>query len=600
MSCRATVWSLFFVLIASGLLADTISGTVTDAQTGAALKSMTVAAYGASASETTTDKAGKYSLSLPPGEFRVLAYEKSPTATYATTFAGNAESFETSPTVSGNRTGYDFALSKGGIVTGTVSSPDPIGSDITVAAYNPSGTRRGFTPTVNGIYRLVLPSGSYKFVAFDNSATQSFLPSFYAGKRSFESADFVSIRALSTAVVDFPVRAASQITGIVSDAQSHSPLSGFTVSAYTAEGVLAATTSTDRSGGYQLVLPDGTYRLLAFDPGRIYATSFFARANSFVQTPELTVNPGQSLPNISLEAERGGTVSGRVTAMGAAVSCCIVASAYNSDGSLRASTRADNNGGYELLLPPGDFVIGVYDEALVYAPRFSQASTTFRGATPVTVLRSQTTLVDLSLDRAARVTGQVFDATTQLAIGSITVSAYDTAGNLAATVNTTASGSYLLGLAAGKYRLVAFDSSLRYATAYPQLATTFEESPAYELLADSTRSVDFALSKGTRVSGTVVDPSRTALSGIEIGALSMNGNRVATATTHGGTFDLVLPPGSYKLVAVDPRGRYFTLYFNSAGTFANATTVVVTGFGSSPGTLNFILPPLVRRRSAAH
>ena len=561
---------------------------------------MTVAAYGNSdtpLTETETNPKGTYSLSAS-GEFRVVAYDKG--GVYATSFAGNAESFEASPTVSGDRSGYDFALTQGGSARGTVSGTDGMGiSGIVVVAYNPLGTRRGFATTDgNGSYTLLLPPGSYKFVAYDSNTAPRFVTSFYPEKSSFESAEFVSIRTQADSAVNFRLRASAHVAGLVTDAQSHLPLPGLMVSAYTAEGVLVASVLTDGFGRYELVIADGTFRLLVADPGRIYATAFFAGANSFAQTPGLALVPGQSLTNIPLEVERGGFVSGRVSASGAF--CCITVAAYNSDGSQRGTTLIDSSGRYQLLLPPGDFRIGAYDDSLVYAPRFYMGSTTFHGATPVTVLRSQTTLVDLSLDRAARVTGQVFDATTRLAIGSIMVSAYDSAGNLAATVNTTTSGSYLLGLAAGRYRLVAFDPSLRYATAYPQLATTFEESSAYDLLADATRSVDFALNKGTRVTGTVVDPSRTTLSGIEIGALSLNGNRVATTATHGGTFDLVLVPGNYKLVAVDPRGRYFTLYFNSAGTFANATTVVVTGFGSTPGTLNFILPPLMRHRSAAH
>ena len=563
---------------------------------------MTVAAYGTSGllqATAPTDSSGRYSLdSLPSGEFRLLAYDKA--GVYATTFAGNAESFETSQTVSGDRTGYDFALVKGGTASGNVSGNSG-GSltGITVAAYNLSGTRRAFTATNgSGGYALVLPPGTYKLVAFDDSGVYS--SSFYSDQVSFPSANPVVIESQRTRTVDLHLRLAAHISGVVTDAQSHLPLLGFLVSAYTTEGNLVSSTVSDSSGRYQLNVPDGTFRLLAADPRQVYATGYFAGANSFAQTPGLTLAPGELRADVALEAEIGGVVSGRVTTVGSAT-CCITVVAYNPDGSQRGTTRTDLTGGYQLVLPPGDFRIGAYDEGLRYAPQFYVSSATFHSATPVSVLRSLITgPVDLSLDLAARVTGQVSDSLTGTAIASIMVSAYDAGGNLTASATTNDSGSYALGLAAGTYRFVAFDPSLRYATAYPQLATTFEESPAYDLLVGASRSVDFALSKGTRVTGTVVDPSRTALSGIEIGALSMNGNRVATATTHGGTFDLVLPPGSYKLVAIDPRGRYFTLYFNSSGTFANATTVVVTGFGSTPGTLNFILPPLVRRRSAAH
>jgi hypothetical protein len=589
----------FLVLIASALIAGTISGTVTDAQTGAKLPSMVVAAYGGSGSlqaTATTDSAGHYSLSLPGGTFRLLAYDNA--AVYATTFAGNAESFETSSSVSGDQAGYNFALTRGGTASGSAIGGGHGLSGITVAAYNLSGTRRSFATTnANGAYSIVLPPGAYKFVAFDNNAL--YKPSFYSDQASFELAGVVSIQSQRNVGLDFFLRLAAHIAGIVSDAQTHLPLPGFIVSAYSLQGTLVATTVSDGFGRYQLIVPDGTFRLLAADPAHVYATGYFAGASSFAQTPGLTLAEGESRNGIAIEAERGGSVIGRITANGAMI-CCITVSAYNSDGNLRAETRTDANGAYVLLLPPGDFRIGAYDESLLYAPKFYAASKTFRGATSLTVARSVTTgAIDLSLDRAARVTGRVSDRGTGAAITSVLVGAYDTDGNLAATASTSASGSYVLGLAAGTYRFVAFDPALVYASAYPQLTATFEDSPSYDLVADTTRTIDFVLVRGTRVSGTVVDQSGTALSGIEIGALSENRNRVATTNAHGGTFDLILPPGNYKFVAMDPRGRFLTMYFNAAWTFGSATPVTVSVSGSTAGTVSFILLPQVRRRSVA-
>jgi hypothetical protein len=596
----AIACAFFLVLTASALTAGTISGTVTDAETGASLPSMIVAAYGASGSlqaTATTDSAGRYSLSLPAGSFRVLAYDNG--LAYATTFAGGAESFESSPPVSGDLANCNFSLIKGGTAIGSVSGGGSVLSGITVAAYNLSGTRRAFATTnANGVYTIVLPPGVYKFVAFDDNAL--YASSFYSNQLSFASAATISIQAGQSTGVSFQLRVAAHIGGIVSDAQSHLPLSGFIVSAYSTQGILVAAAVSDSLGRYQLTVPDGTLRLLAADPLHVYATGYFAGATSFAQTPGLTLVPGQSRAGVSLEAERGGTVSGHVTAKGAAI-CCITVSAYNPDGSERAATQTDVSGSYLLVVPPGDFRIGAYDAALVYAPQFYAASTTFHGATSLTVSRSVTTgSVDLSLDRAARVTGRVSDKATGAAIPSILVSAYDADGNLAATATTSASGSYTLGLAAGTYRFVAYDPALGYVSAYPQLASTFEESPAYDVTADTTRSVDFMLVHGTRVSGTVVDSSGTALSEIEIGALSENRDRVATTNAHGGTFDLILPPGNYKFVAMDPRGRFLTMYFNGAWTFGSATPVTVSVSGSTPGTVSFIVLPQARRRSVRH
>lgn len=593
-------WFVIVFLSAHTILAATVTGIVTDGA-GKPLKGMTVAAYNASGSAVAvvTDSKGKYSVSFS-GEARLIAYENSASSVYATTFAGNAESFETTPTISSDQTNYNFVMNLGGVVQGSVtSSENIIGSDITVAAYNPSGTRRGFTKLINGQYRLLLPSGSYKLVAYDESPNRTFLPVFYRGKSSFELADFVSVNAPSSLTADFSVRGAAHILGVVSDAQAHTSLSGLLVNAYTIDGALVATTTTDAFGGYNLVLPDGAYRLLVVDPRGVYATSYFSGAASFSQTSVLTLKAGQTLQNVPLEAERGGFVTGRVTASGTVV-CCVVVVAYNPDGSPRASSRTDGLGGYQLVLPPGVFIIGAYDESSVYSAKFYADSNTFRGSTPVSVVRSQNrAAVDVSLDRAARVIGSVSDATTKLALGGVAVSAYDSDGYLAKTV-TVSAGSYVLALPAGSYRLLAFDSALRYVTTYPESATTFEESPVYSLASGTTRNVDFQLNAGTRVSGTVSTLSRIPLSGIDIAAFSLSGYRVASTTTHEGTFDLVLPPGSYKLAASDAQHRYSTSFFNSAGGFPDATAIQVTATGSTPGGLDFILLPQLRHRSVGH
>ena len=587
-----------FVQFASGLIAGTITGSVTDAQTGNKLPSMVVAAYGTAGllqATATTDSAGRYSLSLPGGTFRLLAYDNA--ALYATSFAGDAESFETSPSVSGDQTNYNFALIRGGSAGGIVVGGGRSVAGITVAAYNLSGTRRSFTTTIaNGTYSMVLPPGIYKFVAFDGGAL--YLPLFYSDQATFESAGTVSIQSQRNVGLDFSLHLALRINGTVSDAQTHLPLATFIVSAYTVQGSLVATTVSDGLGRYQLIVPDGTFRLLAADPAHVYATAYFAGANSFAQTQGLTLAPGQSRDGITIEAERGGTVAGHITANGAKV-CCTTVSAYNPDGSLREQTLTDGNGSYGLLLPAGDFRIGAYDGTLAYAPQFYTAAKTFHAATPLSVSRSVTTgSVDLSLERAAHVTGRVSDQGTGSPVASVVVGAYDSEGNLAATASTSSLGAYSLGVAPGTYRFVAFDPAIGYASAYPELATTFEDSPAYDLVADTSRSVDFTLVRGTRVSGTAVDQSGTPLSGIEIGALSANRGRAATASTRSGAFDLILAPGIYRLVASDPRGRFLTMYFNGAWVFGNATPVTVSTSGSSSGSVAFILLPRVRRHSA--
>ena len=101
------------------------------------------------------------------------------------------------------------------------------------------------------------------------------------------------------------------------------------------------------------------------------------------------------------------------------------------------------------------------------------------------------------------------------------------------------------------------------------------------------------------MSGTVVDPSLLGISGIQVDALDLSGNRVASATTVGGTFDLMLKPNTYKLLANDPLQRFRPLFFNSAASLGAAAPVVVQANGVMV-PLTFILARAERRHAAPH
>jgi hypothetical protein len=194
---RIASWlGLVLLFPAASLIASTVSGVVTDAQSGATLSGMRVAAYGTGAdsvSTATTNSKGKYSIDIP-GEVRLVAYDDN--GVYATSFAGGAESFDQSAAVSGDQQNYNFALIKGGRAGGSVATSDggqPI-PGLTVVAYNLSGSKRSSRITdPNGNYSMVLPPGTFKFVVYDETSPQRILPRFYNDRSSFELADAVSV-----------------------------------------------------------------------------------------------------------------------------------------------------------------------------------------------------------------------------------------------------------------------------------------------------------------------------------------------------------------------------------------------------------------------
>ncbi len=603
----AVTFASVCLLATDRITAATISGAVIDADLRTPLASKTVAVYSAAGTlqaSATSDFLGHYVLGLPAGDYRVLAYD--PTGTYATTFGNDADSFEASPvvTVIDTVSILNFGLRKSGSVTGTVFS---IGTGLpltglTVAAYNAgSGTRRGFLQTDSrGRYSLALPPGAYKLAAYDDQG--AFAPRFFLDQPTFTAATPVTVAAgRAIAGIDLRLDFAAHFTGVVVDADTAVVLPGMTVFAYTADGAsAAATVKSSPAGNFMINVPAGSYKLVAADPSGNYGVGFVDDVDSFAAQRPVSVGPSQVRENLRIPLHRAGTVMGRVQDSPGSALTGITVGAYNADGSQRTSVETDKNGAYSLALPPGAFRIGAYDNATTYATQFYPRRNLFRAANIVVIAAGQIMpAVDFTLLRGARFSGVVKEAATGLPISGISIASYDSDGNLMASVNSDASGNYALVLPPGSFKFAAFDALLRYATAYALGAPNYESSRTYQVDEDSSHRMDFALSLGVRITGTVVDDKFRAVSGAQVGALDVFGNRVATTTTFDGVFDIVLMPNTYKLLATDPLQRYKPSFFNGASSLASATPIIVQSSGANASP-TFVLTHSDRRRSIPH
>jgi Carboxypeptidase regulatory-like domain len=583
--------------------AATISGTVTGAESNTRLGSMAVEAYDASgkvAATATTDATGFYTLTVGAGSYRVLAYD--PAGVYATMFDANAESFETTPVrtlaAAGSVTA-NFALVRGGTVSGVGRAANTPRSGLIVEAYNLSGTRRAFTTTnAAGEYSLVLPPGDYKIVAFD--ANGIYAPLFYANSKTFAEAATVRVTASqTTAAVSFNLQPAARVSGTVRDEVTQLALPNMLVYAFTSDGVQAAVDTTDANGAYSFSLPAGAYRFVAADPNKVYATSFHEDALSFTDALTISVAGGQQRSNVDFRVARGALLRGRVVDASNGPLANITVAAYNPDGTLHASTITDAEGRYELVVPSGDVRLAAFHPTQIYATQFYAGRNTFRSATKLLTTAGQTlSALDFILERGGRVTGAITDASTAQPVTGVTVAAYDTAGVLTASATSGADGRYSLVLPPGTYRLVAFDAQLRYTTSYDNGAAAYEQTATRTVVAGSTVTADFSMRRGVLIAGQVTDESGNPLSGIEVFALNDAGERVAGGMSNNGAFSMVVPAGWYKFAAIDPAGRYRTLYYDRAATLAAAVRVEVTDAQKPP--LSFSLALAVKRRSTRH
>ncbi|MFZ2492678.1 MAG: carboxypeptidase regulatory-like domain-containing protein, partial [Thermoanaerobaculia bacterium] len=264
--------------------------------------------------------------------------------------------------------------------------------------YNASGTTRGWTRTdAAGAYRLAVPAGSYRIAAWDEAL--AFVPMFNGGARSFVTAVPIAIPVAVEMRANFTLPRASVVTGTVIDAVTRQPLPGMVVDAWSADGSYVGWAQTTAAGLYRLVLASGSYRIVFSDPAGIYAPAYLADAGSFSTSVALLLAPAETREAIDAALVRAGRIAGRITdaKTGNALAGISVA-AWNPDGTARTIVWTDSAGNYVLVVPPGIYRIGAWDESLRYATRFRFDSVSFAlGATLTVFAGDQHGGIDLAL-----------------------------------------------------------------------------------------------------------------------------------------------------------------------------------------------------------
>lgn len=597
------ILTLSSLILAGNVSAATINGTVTAAG-GAPLGAMTVAVYGSNGLEVgsaMSNAQGAYSLSLPAGTYRVLAFD--PMGVYATNFYNGASSFETSlelTLASVTSVTVNFVMVRAGRVTGTVraaSTDEPL-ANMTVAAYNDDGSRRGLVTTgTGGGYTLILPPGNYRLVAYDDSA--EFAVQFFRSKNDFESADIVSVTSGGTVgAVDFRLPRSARASGTVVDALSGSPIGGITVSAYDSFGRVLASTTTSTQGTFTFPVPPVPFRLVAFDSAGIYASTFLGGANSFEGSGVISLAPEQHLSGLQFAMTKGGRIEGSARDTAGAPLGGITITAWNLDGSVRGFTTTAADGRYSLLLPPGSFRVSAQDDLLRFAGRFFDSDGGFEQGHPLPVISQTTTAgINFVLEVAGRMSGTAYRASDGAPIAGIVLTAWDLAGRAVSTTVSRADGTFILAVAPGSYRLVAHDPGLQYATTFYGGVKAFELSQPITVAAGQQASnLLMPMAAAGILSGRISNSTDGALiADAVIYVYDSAGTEVAiTRSDRDGKFTLPLPGGTYRIAASDEEGRFKTVFYNGAATFATALGIRVNA--SQETTVNFVVDPSGSRR----
>jgi hypothetical protein len=162
----------------------------------------------------------------------------------------------------------------------------------------------------------------------------------------------------------------ARVSGRVTARSSSAPLSAITVGAYDAGGRLIASTSSDATGNYVLLLPPFTAKLLAFDPALQFATAYYAGAATFDATQSLPLIEGQTI-TADFSMSEGGRISGVAIAETTfAPLPNIDVIVYDAAFQTIAQTTTDSGGSFRVVVPPGAYLIAAADPARRYLSLF--------------------------------------------------------------------------------------------------------------------------------------------------------------------------------------------------------------------------------------
>ena len=278
--------------------------------------------------------------------------------------------------------------------SGVVRNPSGLAlGDMTVQAYNPAGFPVTATTDSQGRYLLVVPSGTYRLVAYDNSGTWAV--SFYGGALSFETSQAFNVTEGQQVTANFVLAAGRSISGFVGNAATGAPLAGAIVAAYNLDGSRRTFVQTNNDGSFNLTVPAASYKIAAYHEVAAYIPSFFRNERLFgladtVTPPATNINFGLATGTKLL-----GLVKERTT--GIPLSAMPVV-AYDLQGNVQFRTETNPAGNFAFVLPPGSFKFAVEDPGGNYQTTFFRDATSFASAASV-VADSSAPLLQFSVSR---------------------------------------------------------------------------------------------------------------------------------------------------------------------------------------------------------
>jgi hypothetical protein len=351
-------------------------------------------------------------------------------------------------------------------------------------------------------------------------------------------------------------------------------------------------TYSDPDGYYVIdLLPAGEY-VVSTENESVFVDVYWDNKPDENSADTVTVASDDTTENIDFSLEVGGKITGTITLSGG-TSVQVWLTAKNIASGREYTGYAYNPSGNSATyvingLPTGSYKVWTYNTQ-GYLDKYYNNKPDESSADAVGVTLGLTTSgINFTLALGGKITGTV----TLPGASSVLASVYATNTTTGDYYSGSASGSgssaayEIIGLPTGTYKVRAYDLYFNYLDEYYNDKPDSASADPVSVTAGSTHpNVDFTLSLGGIIKGTLSSSTKSPLKGISVTAYSTpipSVYRYATSNASGIYRLTGLRSGYYKIYAYGDT-TYAFRYYNNKNSWSTADSVLVTAPDSATG-----------------